>query len=334
MTAEQYQRVRLWAGITSIGANLGAIWILAISAAWWAPHVPSTGGQLAVLGLLAAGLVLINLPFEILLGHAVETATDRTAQSFPAWLRDWWRQSARTSGALFFGLVFFWNHHGAGDAGTWTLLAGALAVMLLAVALVPQGATAAPGSREETFATVLTGELARLRQPARAIRWFDHGDDRTVNGYLAPFRPAGLCLATTVARHLTPREAALLAAREEWFRRSGASTLGVMIVVGWLFAGVAAGLVIPAATALQAALLGAAMVTTWCFAALFVWPTLNRHWMRQADLYLLTLAPREEVRALLENVQRLNATDVALPAGKTTIFHPIPPLATRLESLS
>ncbi len=334
MTAEQYQRVRLWAGITSIGANLGAIWMLAISALWWAPLIPSTGGQLAVLGLLALVLMLINLPFEILLGHALETAVGRTRQSFRAWLGDWLRQSARAGATLSFGLLFFWGHHFSGGAWSWPLLGGAFVVMLLVVLFVPQGVAALPGSVEDRFALALAGELARLHQPPSVVRWFDNSDEESVNGYLVPWRAACLCLATTVARHLTPREAALLAAREGWFRRSGATARAVCIAVGWLMTGVGAGLFIPADSALQAALLGAAVVTTWCFAALFIWPTLNRSWMRHADLFLLTLAPREEVRALLEKLQRLNATDVSLPAGKTAVFHPIPPLTSRLEALS
>ena len=37
---------------------------------------------------------------------------------------------------------------------------------------------------------------------------------------------------------------------------------------------------------------------------------------------------------LLVLVQQLNATDIELPAAKTTLFHPIPPLSDRLHFLS
>ena len=74
-------------------------------------------------------------------------------------------------------------------------------------------------------------------------------------------------------------------------------------------------------------------MTTWCFLALFVWPTVNRVWMRSADEFLASMASAAEVKDLLSKIERLNATDIALSPAKTAVFHPIPPLQDRLNNL-
>ena len=97
--------------------------------------------------------------------------------------------------------------------------------------------------------------------------------------------------------------------------------------------GVLLALLLPSVNSVQAGLSGAAIMTTWCFLALFVWPTLNRVWMRHADSFLASLATPGEVRDLLSKIERLNATDISLSPAKTTVFHPIPPLQDRLSNL-
>ena len=59
-----YQRIRLWAGITSIGTNLALIWGLALSASWWA-----SGGSDPVaisVVLLAVGLLVTLANLHVL----------------------------------------------------------------------------------------------------------------------------------------------------------------------------------------------------------------------------------------------------------------------------
>ena len=106
-----------------------------------------------------------------------------------------------------------------------------------------------------------------------------------------------------------------------------------MIAGTWLLVGAGLALTVPAANAIQAALGGAAVVSLWSFLALFVWPTLNRRWMSEADRVLLQYAPTEEIQALFEKVQQLNGTDTALASAKTAIFHPIPPTQDRINAL-
>ena len=143
-----------------------------------------------------------------------------------------------------------------------------------------------------------------------------------------------LCLSTTVCSELTLREAAILAVRESWFRRSGVAAVVPVIVVGWLVLGLGLALLLPSSSGLEAATGGVAFVTVWCFLSLFIWPTLSRRWMTAADQSLLLMFPRSEVAALLRKVQSINRTDVSLSRVKTTVFHPIPPLDQRLEELA
>lgn len=330
VNASQYQRVRLWSGITSIGLNLAAIWLAVALAGAWGPGL-SVGAQIAALLGLVVAFTLGSLPFDLLTGHALETFAGRTRQPLGGWLSDWAGGAARTGVGLAFGLGIFWANAATGGGAAGPLILGVLVLTVVAVGLVPGGRAAGP--EERAFAARLEEERARLGLPAWPVRWFDAADDETVNGYVPPLRPARLCLSTSVARELTPREAALLAAREVWFRRSGASAAGATIVVAWQTIGVALALHVPANSPLAAAVAGAAVVSTWSFVALFVWPTLNRAWMRAADRSLRAFAPETEVRALLAKVQRLNATDVDLPPGKTAVFHPIPPLAERQQAL-
>jgi len=98
-----YQRVRLWAGITSIGTNLALIWGLSLTASWWAHGV--SGLAATSVALLAVSLVvtLANLPFDLLVGNALESAAGRIGESTTAWLQDWFRNRLLTLAGLWTG---------------------------------------------------------------------------------------------------------------------------------------------------------------------------------------------------------------------------------------
>jgi len=211
------------------------------------------------------------------------------------------------------------------------LLIAAGALILILFLLVPAGRPATPSTPEEAFQKDLERELKSLSVNPRPVRWFDHRDSETVNGCITP--RGLLSLSTTVAEWLTPREAALMAAREECYRRSGTWIVILGIVTLWTLLGIFLARFLPSMNTVQAGLNGAAIMSTWCFLALFVWPTVNRIWMRHADASLATLASAGEVRDLLSKIERLNATDINLSAAKTAVFHPIPPLQERLSNL-
>jgi hypothetical protein len=326
-----YQRIRLWSGITSIGANLALIWGLALSASWWAIEVRGALAVSAVLVAAATVATIANLPFDMLSGHAVEYAVGRTGQSASRWLLDWIRGRFVTLTGLWIGMVYFSAINQApGYAAASLILVAGVAVILLFL-LVPAGYPAPKGSSHEMFEKNMASESVSLAVKSRPVRWFDLGDHETVNGCITP--RGFLSLSTTVAEWLTPREAALMAAREEYYRRSGAWILILLIVLVWTLLGILAASLLPSMNPVQAGLNGAAVMTTWCFLALFVWPTLNRFWMRRADSFLASLATPGEVRDLLSKIERLNATDIALSPAKTAVFHPIPPLQERLSNL-
>ncbi len=330
--ASAYQRVRLWSGITSIGFNLCVILFFAVTSLWWASLINTAALEFIFLGALAIGISMANLPLDLLSGFAIESTSGNTQQSFREWIRDWMIGRGLGALGLFFSFSLFWWNHVTAGGFVFPILVLAGFVLAGGLLFFPTGLKAPQESSEARFEITLRRELNQLIGPARDIRWFENGETRFVNGFISP--SGLLCLSTTVARELTPREAALLATREEWFHKNRTFFIEGTIVVLWLLLGLLFALLLPATSGLQAAIGGAAVVTGWCFLALFIWPSLNRKWMARADQSLLTLAPAEEVRDLLQKVQSLNKTDVSLSAAKTFVFHPIPPLEERLQGLS
>ena len=333
MDSTDYQRIRLWSGITSIGANLAMIWGLALSASWWAMGFSGLGLLVIPALLLAVAilLTLANLPFDVLSGHAVEQAVGRTGQSASDWLADWIRGRFVTLIGLWIGMIYFSVIHQASRSGTTILIVAAGAVVILLFLLVPAGDSAPAGSSKEVFEKSMNAELQSLGVTPRPVRWFDLGDEESVNGCITP--RGLLSLSATVAQWLTPREAALMASREEYYRKFGTWLFTLLIVASWTLLGILLATLIPSANAVQAGLIGAAVMSSWCFLALFVWPTLNRFWMNRGDAFLASLASPAEVSDLLSKIERLNATDISLSAVKTAVFHPIPPLQERLSKL-
>jgi len=327
----EYQRIRLWSGITSIGANLALIWGLALSASWWASDAHGAFAVSAVLLAAATVVTLATLPFEMLVGHTVEYALGRSVQPAGRWLSDWIHRRFITLIGLWTGMVYFSAIHQASRSGVVVLILAAGVAVILLFLLVPAGYPAPNDTSEQAFEKNMALAFDSLGMKSRPVRWFDLGDEETVNGCITP--RGFLSLSTTVARWLTPREAALMVAREEYYRRSGAWILILLIVLVWTLLGILAASLLPSMNPVQAGLCGAAVMTTWCFIALFVWPTLNRFWMRRADSFLASLATPGEVRDLLSKIERFNATDIALSPAKTAVFHPIPPLQERLSSL-
>jgi hypothetical protein len=268
----------------------------------------------------------------MLIGDAVERAAGRTERTTSSWLKDWTRGRSVTLLANWTGMLFFSFLHQSPQRVLPWLLVGAGLLTLVLFFWVPAGRQAERGSPLEKFEENLALEMKPLGVKLRPVRWFDHSDLETVNGYIAP--RGFLSLSESVAQWLTPREAALMAAREEYYRRSGAWILAKGIVVFWTLFGVLLVSLTPSLNPVQAGLSGAAVMTSWCFLALFIWPTVNRVLTGKADAYLSSLAAKEEVCSLLRKIEHLNATDVSLPAAKTAVFHPIPPLQERLNRLS
>jgi hypothetical protein len=349
MLASSYQRVRLWSGISAIVLNLVLAWglfALAPAVQRLFPRWPFPA--LVALCLLAG--VLLLLPFEVLTGHAVERLVERSEQSLGGWLGDWLRGVARYFFASWCaGLAF---GYGAGLWWPWRvgITAAVLAICFLAAEYHFRFSSRTWRPTDPAFAkyeSAVQAALAELKLPSPPLRWMAESDSYAVNGMaIGPallgsaenFALPAVAVTTSVIKYLKARQTALMVAREVFQHRAGFRRMSLMVCLGWLLAGLgmvwSAPAFLGAMPALNSALLGMAIMTTWCLVALFIWPMWNRYWVRRADGFLLTLAPLAEVQELLVLVQQLNATDIELPGLKTTIFHPIPPLSERLHYLS
>ncbi len=335
--ASDYQRVRLWSGIFSIGTNLGLIWAFYAVSLLVSPLALSYFSAPIILITPVTTWLVLGLFFDILSGFAAETALRRTRQTFKTWLRDWLLAALRAAPALYLGLLALgWMRFQTWLVFTVFALGAALfwaIITLLLPSLLPR-AWRTHSAQTRAFETPLRHELRNIGVPAALpITWIESEDETTVNGAIAPLGQLRVWLGSNVAAQLTPRQAALLVRRDFWFRRNGKHGRETLICIGWLVFGLVGARVMPASDALQSALGGAAFVTTWCFAALFVWPRLNSRWMHAADRDLLEVAPYEEIETLLRRVQELNASDTQLPDAKASVFHPIPELERRLEKL-
>jgi hypothetical protein len=336
VNASSYQRIRLWSGIVSIGANLGIIFGLYLSAPWWSSALTGHVAPIALLVVLPFSIALANLPFEILSGHACESAANRTCQSLGDWLQDWAREVAPICFAQAFGLLFFYGF-AVVPGGIQLAFAALTSIAVVALGLLRMGSMGrtvrCEFSDDDDFTRRTMDEREKLGVKNVKIEWADLADETTVNGGIRPFANT-ILLSTSVRGQLSPREVALLCAREQWLKCNHAgSAAAAWIAAGWLLLGVGFALAVPAANPMQAAIGGAAVVSMWSFAALFVWPPLNQKWARRGDNYLARISSPHEARTLLTKIQTLNQTDVALPPGKANVFHPIPPLASRIESL-
>jgi len=337
MESSQYQRLRLWTGITGITLNLALVW----AAVFASPTIDACLFEWPLffsLPLVLLGAQLIMLPFDFLTGHLLERTLDRTECSGNQWIADWAQVVVRqtlvmTAAGLMFAIErpdVWWVHLGL------ILLLGtimtATAVCLLGI--IPRD-WIMPGPPDARFATAMSGELQRLKKGGVMVIWIRDLERTAVNGMALDFlRPRTVALSESVVRGLTPRQAALLVAREAHAVASGQRVASLAICIGWLLGGVAIGWNLPAAEGLQSALLPMAFITTWCLLALFVWPHLSRRWVIANDRWLATQCSPEETAELLRRVQALNATDTRLPQWKRRIFHPIPPLENRLNPIS
>jgi Zn-dependent protease with chaperone function len=336
VTAESYQRIRLWSGIFSIGLHFTMVWGLYLSSSWWTPLLQKMCGTLFGTGALALVLTCGGLAFDILSGHAIEIAARRTQQSFADWFRDWRTGAIRYFFALWTGLYLFSCTY-AKPLANLGLIASLLffALLLLAWLLmwwIPRGWLVRDASLN-AYAERVQEQLTLLHIPMVPIGWVKDVDRESVNGSISPLGKPELWLSSNIASFLTPRQTALLAARELWFYHSGTKILILIICLIWILLGLAGTALMPSSHPLQSAIGGSAFMTTWCLFALFVWPSLNQHWSHKADAYLLQYAKPDELLSLFETLQRLNQTDTELSTAKTTIFHPIPPLEQRLNSL-
>jgi len=336
MVAAKYQQVRLWSGITSITLNLALVW----AAAFLAPAMDDLFLEWPIFILLPGVLIgaqLLLFPLDFLTGHVVETAAGRSEQTSKAWIRDWLHGVIRYTAALTAaGLIFAMQPLRTPIIQTVLLLLlgtimVATALCLLGILPMHQVLRRSPDSR---FSAAVQQELQSLGMPSVMLVWIDDAEPRGVNGSSVDFvKSHTVLLSASLPKLLTPRQTALLVAREIHYVHRGYRWQSLLICVAWLLIGVGIGWNLPAAEGLQSALIPMAFVSTWCLAGLFIWPSLSRKWMLAADRWLASKSSPHEVRTVLQRVQELNATDETLGTWTRRIFHPIPPVNDRTHSL-
>jgi len=331
MSAEDYQRIRLWAGVTGITLSTAFSWAAYLVAPWFQfidiPYV-------ILLGAWNAAAFALLWPYDVFCGFILEKAAGRSNQSFYSWNRDWIEGTGRVWIAfLIAGLVFGYGFY----------LQPELRVALYAVLLIPAGLIAFhpqwavprswDGQHDETYEKEVADALHELVQPPVKIRWFEEADPHSINAYAEPTASNSIVLSTNARQHLTPKQTALLCTRQRVLQMFPTSKLAPLFLMGWLFIGAIVGAYLPSSGKLSCAMAASAVITSWCLVALFVLPVLSRHANIAADRALAKIAGREATIELLELLQRLNATDRRLPPPVATIFHPIPPLETRLDRI-
>ncbi|MDX2080734.1 MAG: hypothetical protein SFU53_08110 [Terrimicrobiaceae bacterium] len=321
MEATRYQRIRLWAGITSIGTNLAVICAAAI-AAWVLPWQLSPATTAVALLALAVLIPLSTLPMDILVGQAIE----ENAEPFAVWFGEWVRGKALCALGMAMGFGLCWAAY---VVGPWGPLAFAC-VVVAGVLRVSMGG----GSRDATLDQPVLKAAKQLGGSQLTLRWFDGDPVTPVNGYSVPWSPGVVFLSRSTTSYLSPKQIAALALRELWLQRTGRHALGLIAAVLWALGSMVAAFTIPAPTALAAALGGTAVVSLLAFSSLFVVPALNRRWNSEADREMAARIGAVEAAAILEAIQKANRTDVHLPAAKTAVFHPIPPLDQRTAPLA
>jgi len=343
MDASSYQQFRLWAGICSIGINLGLVWAAYLATHW----VPGLTGATEVWFLpffaftFALIAILAFLPFEVLIGFAGESAFSRSQQSFSEWLQDWSRSQWLVLAGVVAGIcIFGW----VGPQGLLWHLAAVVALSVVAAGFVFTlpfwirflGGFAVENDRrlESQVNEVLKSHDA----PPVRLAIVDDGDEEGVNGTILPFDSETFTINRAASEQLEAEELASLVLREQWFHRNGQAGLCLGIVLGWLSAGILLSFWIPGAllgaeSALQSGIGGTAVMTTWCFLALLTWPPLNNRIMLRADASMAEKIGVDETVALLNKIQTLNESDFDLSESKEHVFHPIPSLKKRLEHL-
>lgn len=347
MLATNYQRVRLWSGVTTLGLNLAIAWgafLLAPRIEGWLPGWP-LAAQVAVVVILGTFAVL---PLEVLVGHAIERMVERTDQTLRGWLNDWFQGVIRFVIPAIIGGTLL----GFGASWWWPIKIAAGLVLIIAAFvtaeqfyhLIPPGWKPAE-SPDPAFVASLREACEEMNVPPAHIAWVDDSDAFTSTGvvvspvFMATREENGMVIpavgmSTAVARYLQPRQAALMISRELFILKCGFRRKALLLSLLWLAGGLSLAWWLPlGATPLASALGGMAVMSTWCLLALFVFPPLSRRWVLKADQFLLTLAEPEEIRDCLALVQELNATDVTVSSGKEYLFHSIPPLEHRLREL-
>ncbi len=358
--AARYQRRRLWLGIGGIGTVLVLQWIGLVGCfpAWVNQETAAStwfGGSLGgvlMAALLAAAAVLVQLPFD-LLGRRVEARwhqwrrPDAAGHGGPgAGLRSWWRRwwssawrwiAAAAMGGLVLGMA--WETDKSRWLA-WSILGLGLLSGIAVTLPVRPGERVESDDRTDAWTTEARRHVVEHGLAWPRIRWYDHGERSLAGGWhgLGPW--ARLWLSTSLL-DVDPRIGAGLIIREIGHADRGDRAFGVLASAAWIAAGLALSWILAgeligrgAATPAGLVVVIAAVMSTWSWIGLFVWPALGRTQVMAADRFMLRAGmTREEAVEVLDELATRNRPDETLPPTVAFVFHPIPPMETRRRAL-
>jgi hypothetical protein len=248
MQPSKYQRFRLWSGITGIGLNLAMVWAAYVFALFLSePLEAIRGGWIAVAALgVALVFTLAMLPFDILVGHAAESAMGRVTTPLRDWLKNWFQNLPVFLFGTTFGIsLFAWAAPAAWGA-TWVALGVVALLAVLVIVSIPKliNRTASIGSEPE-LEEATNNVLRSLDAETVQLRVVEDGGQEGVNGMMMPFRPGTLYINRAAAENLQARELALLTLRERGFQSSGGTATALIATVGWVITGCLLAMTLP-----------------------------------------------------------------------------------------
>ncbi|MGF1632670.1 MAG: hypothetical protein ACFCVE_02370 [Phycisphaerae bacterium] len=351
-----YQRLRLWCGITGIGLVLVPLWA---GLALGLPGVlddffgglhPVSGGFVSA-ALLGVFVTLVQLPVDVY-AHRVEERFGRWtgAPWWPGYLKASaeWLGGVATAG-LVVGVVVWL----LGPAWPLPLAVGLLLLGFfhIAMPLSPAKRSKLPEEHVGWWRQV-QAELESMRLPTPKVVWFDSGENALAGGWNGVGRFKTLFIAKSLTQ-VSPRVAAGLIAREIGHDRGMHRLTSAIATMLWVGSGlliahdlmtpelaVVSGWTFPTTPGLevdvtarpplpQAVFTIAAVMSTWCWLGLFVWPALGRRQVLAADAFAAERLGASDTQAMFDALARHNLPDEHLPPVKAFIFHPIPPLDVR-----
>lgn len=328
-----YARARLWLGISGVG-----FFVTGSAAALWFDIPRRTlGGKSSVMAITLTLLVYISASFpgDLLGGYLLPRRYGRTKLDLPSFLRSWMRGVVFQS--LLVGSCALIVLKAASRGGT---LAGIGIFVLLMICLLNGQLTVARlvgGLRQSSGgAPVSLRELLQTEPKNPEMLIYDSTDAAFVGGLVGLPGRERLVLPSAWLEALPTDAVRMQVTRRVAALVTGARSRGVGLALIWNLAGFAMASQLPRASLSTAAgLIDAGLwFTLWSFVGLLLLPSLNRPGVLEADRFALKEGIGEATmqRGMMD-LDRMQDDEPERSRWIERVFHPIPSVRSRIESL-
>ena len=322
-----YGRARLWVGITAVGSIVtlatGAL-VAGLPAAVDTLVSPGLGSTLPALAAYAAAHAAIQLPFDLFGGYLLPAQYGRSGHGRLIFLGRLLRGVVVYAGVVFVGLVALLA--GGRVGGVWgAVAAGAVLSFLLLWRRL-----------------AVARSIARLGVEPSADPLSDvvvsSDDEGFTGGVLGVVRPRQSVLPARWQSSLTPQQLAYVRLRRQLAGTSGTWRRGRALALAFTLSGIAL-----SATMVGSDRLGTAggtvelslWFTLWSFVGLLILPTVSRRGVAELDTYAHSAGVSEALaKATARALDAHQDDEPQRPALVETIFHPIPSVENRDESVA